>query len=226
MDDLQDLYSELRGSRSAPPIMDARALFLERQMQGSWAKLDEAYTSYCESRQRILRQDPDKQVDAKAKDRDQQIRRLKRKQEKAQQIIKRFEELLPQLKKLADKQQSQEARKAKPAESKASRHVRPASITPDFIGRFSELIGDRQLDLVSLHFGFKPLADISDVQSDAAYLLREGDRCLLIAAEDGAVSSSELVCRDLCDRDVTVSLSHEVMVQLSVDRKLVLLQQQ
>ena len=104
VDDLQELYGELRGSRSAPAIMDARASFLERQYSDALAHLRDAHETYSESRQRILRQDPEKSVDKKAADRDRQIRRLKRKQDKARELIEKFEEFLPQLEKLAAKE--------------------------------------------------------------------------------------------------------------------------
>ena len=42
VDDLQKLYSELRGSRSGPAVMDARAHFLERQMTDSLNSLKES----------------------------------------------------------------------------------------------------------------------------------------------------------------------------------------
>jgi len=248
VDDLQNLYSELRGSRSAPAIMDARAHFLERQMQDAHSKLQEAYEKYNESRQRILRQDPEKQVDAKAKDRDQQIRRLKRKQDKAREIIDTFEEYLKQLKRLAEKEQDREDSKAKlrsekaASEKAASEKVTPqddvpelraesaakAIVTKDSIDKaileqFSKLIGNRQLDFVSSQFGFSPLAHAADVQADAVYLLRKGDRCLLLNAELATEDDAELTCIDIFNRRNQIRLSREAMVKLSLKRKLVLL---
>ncbi len=41
-EDLQNVYDELRGSRSAPLVMDARSLFLDQQYTAALAKLTEA----------------------------------------------------------------------------------------------------------------------------------------------------------------------------------------
>jgi hypothetical protein len=244
VDDLQSLYSDLRGSRSGPAIMDARAFFLERQMGESHAKLQEAYDKYRESRQRILRQDPEKQVDAKAKDRDHQVRRLKRKQEKAMEILETFEEYLRQLKRLADKEQDREDSKAKlEGEKAASRDLPPTEETSESSGgpaapslvhkdsideamleHFSTLIGDRQLDYVSSQFGFKPLQTIADVRADSVYLLRKGDKCLLIDAETVPDDETVLHLIDICNPKNQVKLSPGAMVDLSLKRKLVLLQ--
>lgn len=242
VDDLQALYSELRGSRSAPAIMDARAFFLERQMQDAHAKLQEAYDKYHESRQRILRQDPEKHVDAKAKDRDQQIRRLKRKQEKAREIVGLFEEYLKQLQRLAEKEKTKEDSKAQsqsvntetentsPAISSevqgAGSHVavvKKDSIDEGMLEHFSALIGDRQLEFVSSQFSFIPLLEITDVRSDAVYLLRKRDRCLLLNAETDPTDDSVLLCVDLNNANNHIQLSPEAMVRLSKKRKLVLL---
>lgn len=241
VDDLQDLYSELRGSRSAPAIMDARAHFLERQWGDALSKLTEAYEKYCETRQRILRQDPEKQVDAKAKDRDRQIRRLMRKQDKAREIIGKLETYLPQLEKLAEKEKAKEHAKQIAAEEDSSASDVPAdsvpadasvsdaeainkeSIDPQFLQHFSELIGDRQLDLVSSQFDFRPLDDPDDVAADAVYLLRKGDRCLLVHADVSADDAKKLKCVDIDNAKNRVELSRNAMVRLSQKRKLVLL---
>lgn len=229
VDDLQDLYSELRGSRSAPAIMDARAHFLERQWQDSLTSLTDAYETYCESRQRILRQDPEKQIDAKAKDRDRQVRRIKRKQDKARELIERFEEYLPQLQKLAEKERAKVEAKAEAAakESAASAAeaalLRKESIEEAFLKQFAILIGDRQLGLVSSRFGFRPLETTSDAKEGAVYLLRKGDRCFLLHAEVVAGDDSRLNCVDLCSAKNHVELSRERMVKLSRKHRLVLL---
>ena len=247
VDDLQELYGELRGSRSAPAIMDARAFFLDRQWTASHAKLAEAYESYCESRQRILRQDPEKQVDAKAKDRDHQIRRLIRKQDKAREIIQKFESYLPQLERLAEREQAKNQAEATPAEAspqpepseaadapaeasaESSAEAQPTlvlrkdSIDQAMLKQFSILIGERQLDFVSAQFDFKPLNDPGDVQVDAVYLLRKGDRCLLIDAQDASGDGTTLACVDICNAKNHVELSRQAMVRLSQKRKLVLL---
>lgn len=245
VDDLQDLYSELRGSRSAPAIMDARAFFLERQWTESHAKLTEAYEKYSESRQRILRQDPEKQVDAKAKDRDRQVRRLQRKREKAMEIIEKFEEFLPQLERLAEKAKAKEdAKEKKPVEEQAvttelesaaqSGNAQPASnpeictitkesIDAAFLKQFSDLIGDRQLEFVGNRYDFRPLDEPEDAFADALYLLRKGERCLLIHASPSPDQPGKLHCVDINNAKNHVTLSPRAMVKLSQKRKLVLL---
>lgn len=103
-DDFQDLYKLLRGSRCAVAVLDARTLFAERKMEDSLLKMTEARASFAESRHRVLRQDPEKTIDAKAKDRDHQVKKAKRKQEKAQETLDAFDEILPTLTKLAQRQ--------------------------------------------------------------------------------------------------------------------------
>ena len=109
-DDFQDLYKLLRGSRCAVAVLDARALFVERKMADSLLKMTEARASFAESRHRVLRQDPEKTVDSKAKDRDRQIKKIKRKQEKAQETLDAFDEILPVLTKLSERQTERHAR--------------------------------------------------------------------------------------------------------------------
>ena len=110
VDDFQNLYKLLRGSRSAMAVLDARALFSEKKLADAHSKLAEARQSFAESRARVLKQDPEKQVDPKAKDRDRQLKKAKRKQEKAQETLDAFDELLPALAKAADRQQQRRAR--------------------------------------------------------------------------------------------------------------------
>ena len=126
-EDLQSLYSELRGSRAAPAIMDARSLFLDLQYDAALAKLRDSYDKYSESRMRILRQDAEKQVDAKAKDRDRQVKRIKRKQEKAKEILEKFEELMPELEKLIAKQKKKEEKKREQATSREEQNTAESS---------------------------------------------------------------------------------------------------
>ncbi len=109
-DDFQDLYKLLRGSRCATAVLDARALFVERKMERSLLKLSEARASFAESRHRVLRQDPDNMIDAKAKDRDRQVKKAKRKQEKAQETLDAFDELMPVLTKMARREMSRRER--------------------------------------------------------------------------------------------------------------------
>lgn len=227
-DDLQDLYGELRGSRSGPAIMDARSFLLERQMQDAHDRLLEAYETYRESRQRILRQDPEKTVDPKAVDRERQIRRLERKQEKARQIIKLFEQHLSQLEKLAGKEKAREEAKAQTvagtdAADQQTTVPRDALSKP-LLKVFHELIGDRQIEFVSDRFDFKPLESANDVVSDAVYLFRKGDRCLLVHAQrQGEKDQFDIV--DLYNASNHIDLTAQQMVQLSKKRRLVLLLQ-
>ena len=111
-DDFQDLYKLLRGSRCATAVLDARALFVERKLELALLKLTEARASFAESRHRVLRQDPEKTIDAKAKDRDRQIKKAKRKQEKAQETLDAFDELLPVLTKMAQRELSRQERQS------------------------------------------------------------------------------------------------------------------
>ncbi len=111
-DDFQDLYKLLRGSRSAMAVLDARALYLEKKMAESLAKLVHARDSFVESRSRLLKQDVEKQVDAKAKDADLQIKKLKRKQDKVLETVKGFDELLPALEKLVEREKARQAKQA------------------------------------------------------------------------------------------------------------------
>jgi hypothetical protein len=111
-DDFQDLYKLLRGSRCATAVLDARALFVERKLELALLELTEARASFAESRHRVLRQDPEKTIDAKAKDRDRQIKKAKRKQEKAQETLDAFDELLPVLTKMAQRELSRKERQS------------------------------------------------------------------------------------------------------------------
>ncbi|WP_149495745.1 hypothetical protein [Roseiconus lacunae] len=242
VDDLQALYSELRGSSAGPALMDARACFLERQMQEAHAKLSESYETYKESRRRILRQDPEKQFDAKTPDRDRQVRRLLRRQEKARDLLDRFEDFLSQLERLADKESSREEIKSKPVETDSSEGIQdeelkdvevdsaeaPTALRADAIGEdeiklFAQLIGDRQIEFVSSRYAFRPLETTDDVLVDAVYLLRKGDRCYLLKATTDADDAEKLQCVDLANPKTQVALTASQMVRLSQKRKLVLL---
>ncbi len=228
VDDLQNLYSELRGSRSGPAITDARAFFLERQMKDAHEKLLEAYETYRESRQRVLRQDPEQAVDAKTPDRDRQVRRLQRKQEKAREILKTFEKFLSELERLAGKEKAREEAKAQAAAAGASaagKTVGRDAITKPMLKVFHELIGDRQLEFVSDRFDFKPLESVGDVVSGAVYLYRKGERCLLVHIQRTGDGGEPLEMVDLCNAGNRIELSAEQMVGLSVKRRLVLLLQ-
>ena len=111
-DDFQNLYKLLRGSRCATAVLDARALFVERKMESALLKMAEARASFAESRHRVLRQDPEKTIDAKAKDRDRQVKKAKRKQEKAQETLDAFDEILPVLTKLSQREEGRRERQS------------------------------------------------------------------------------------------------------------------
>lgn len=226
-DDLQDLYNELRGSRSSFAITDARGLFMDRQMQAALVKVQESHELYRESRYRILKQDPEKQVDAKAPDAAAQIRRLKRKQNKAKEILSKFEELLPELTKLAEKEKAKQdaavlVEKAAAATNR-SFHVTETDLDKAFLDAFRACEGDEQLDLISSRFSFQPLAAESEVQLDAIYLLRDNKNSMLIRADESEGSDSSITGVDLHRPSNAVPLSRSIMVQLSQDRKLVML---
>ncbi len=128
-DDFQDLYKLLRGSRCATAVLDARALFVERKLELALLELTEARASFAESRHRVLRQDPEKTIDAKAKDRDRQIKKAKRKQEKAQETLDAFDELLPVLTKMAQRELSRKERQSGAEQSETTAEDPPARPT-------------------------------------------------------------------------------------------------
>ncbi|MGI9471303.1 MAG: hypothetical protein ACR2NZ_07230 [Rubripirellula sp.] len=136
VDDFQNLYNLLRGSRSAMAVLDARALFSEKKLDAAHLKLTEAREVYAESRARVLKQDPEKQIDAKAKDRDRQLKKAKRKQEKARETLEAFDELLPALMKSAERQNERLARvsaraETEPSEDDSESQPEPARIDLD-----------------------------------------------------------------------------------------------
>lgn len=128
-DDFQDLYKLLRGSRCATAVLDARALFVERKLELALLELTEARASFAESRHRVLRQDPEKTIDAKAKDRDRQIKKAKRKQEKAQETLDAFDELLPVLTKMAQRELNRKERQSGAEQSETTAEDPPARPT-------------------------------------------------------------------------------------------------
>lgn len=237
VDDLQELYSELRGSSAGPALMDARAFFLERQMQDAHAKLSESYETYKESRRRILRQDPEQQFEAKAPDRERQVRRLVRRQEKARDLLARFEDYLGQIERLAAKEVAREEAKVQRDSTPASeadssdevkqpsgiQTLKPTDVDVQYIKQFSQLIGDRQLDLINTRYDFKALDQVEDVVVDGVYLLRKGDRCFLLEAAVDQDDPAKLHCSDLANPKTRVILSPEQMVRLSQKRQVVLL---
>ena len=234
VDDFQMLYSELRGSRSSKALIDARALFLERQLSESLIKLLEARDTYQESRARILRQDPEKDIDKKVADRDRQVRRLKRKQEKAREILSRFEEMIPQLEKLAKRESEREAERAakKLAREKMSAIEESTDAPPmlsrdglddQFLEHFGGLTGDRQLALVSARFDFRPLDKSTDVLNDAVYLMKDGHHSHLFVATASPDDGERFDCIDPATGESLGPVSRHALVGFSIERKLVML---
>ncbi|QDT03586.1 hypothetical protein K227x_19700 [Rubripirellula lacrimiformis] len=105
-DDLDELYKLLRGSRSANPVLDARALAQEGRFTAAREKLIDARESYMESRSRLMKQDPEKQFAGKGKDDVRNRKVLARKQEKTREILKSFEELMPRLERMAKREEA------------------------------------------------------------------------------------------------------------------------
>ena len=126
-DDFQDLYNLLRGSRCAMTVLDARTLFVEKKLEDSLQKLTEARESFAESRYRVLKQNPEKQIDPKSKDRDRQLRKATRKQEKAQETLDAFDEVMPVLVKMVERDRVRRQRQADQAEKKRSSEESPAT---------------------------------------------------------------------------------------------------
>lgn len=143
-DDFQSLYNLLRGSRTAMAVLDARALFTDKKFDASSKKLSDARESFAESRARVIRQVPEKQVDPKAKDRDRQIKKIKRKQEKAKETLDAFDELIAGLGKSAERQRSRLERAASRAAAMASIE-RDDSTVPAGSSAESELVNDADL---------------------------------------------------------------------------------
>lgn len=235
VDDFQVLYSELRGSRCSKALIDARALFLERQLGESLAKLSEARDIYQESRARILRQDPEKDIDKKVADRDRQIRRLKRKQEKAREILNRFEEMIPQLEKLAKRESEREAERVAKRRARENGNGNGQTLAhqeandggsgldAEFLKHFGDLTGDRQLSLVSSRFDFRPLVDNADVQSDAVYLMHDGHHSHLFVARADSSGDEQFDCTDPATNESLGPVTRDALVKFSVDRMLVML---
>ncbi len=126
-DDFQDLYNLLRGSRCAMTVLDARALFVDKKIEDALQKLIEARESFAESRYRVLKQDPEKHIDPKAKDRDRQLRKATRKQEKALETLGAFDELMPALEKMVERDRVRRQRQAAQIEKKRSPEESPTS---------------------------------------------------------------------------------------------------
>ncbi|TWT98361.1 hypothetical protein [Stieleria varia] len=247
-EDLQSIYDELRGSRSAPLVMDARSLFLDQQYTAALGKMTEAQEKYQESRFRILKQDPVKQVDPKAKDADRQIRRLVRKREKAEEILAMIDEVLPELKKLSDKEKTKKAKEAAQAESapptddassdvadseSATNDESPSEsgldadtltadeVSPDFVDQFMQSTTQEQIELIGQRFGFQPIQTDQDVVAGTVCFLKGDDESLLVCLSK--VDGREPVEMVNLATGGTFHVPLNVLVEFGQERKVVVL---
>ncbi|MEM6471767.1 MAG: hypothetical protein AAF802_19565 [Planctomycetota bacterium] len=87
---------------------------------------------------------------------------------------------------------------------------------------FNDLIGDRQLDLVSGHYGFRPIESPAEAIIGAVYLYRRQDKCTMVILQQGQ-SEGDLVLADLQNDKNRVETTIERLIALSTKRRLVLL---
>ena len=234
-EDFQDLYKLLRGSKSAFAVLDARTQFIEKKMQLALSKLEEAKQSYEQSRSRLMKLPAEKQIDAKAADADRQLRRIERKQEKVREILKKFDEIIPVVAKLATKE------KAKLTEIKEDdtsvtdpsleatveidreRPVMPADLSLEFTKRFLETEGDEQLELISRHFGFRPVASQDDIQPNSVYFIKVEDESFLVHTKGQESLTEGVPLVSAVDEIPMKTYSHEAFLRMGERRRMVLL---
>ncbi|MCP4888383.1 MAG: hypothetical protein GY904_17430 [Planctomycetaceae bacterium] len=232
VDDFQDLYKLLRGSKSAMPVLDAKALYQERKMVAATEKLAYARETFLESRSRLIKQDVEKQVDKKAKDADRQIKKLKRKQEKLLDVVKAFDELLPQLEKSAERERQRDEKKEAAAKLEKRQQRRNQLIAklarrcdlPDgFALAFSNADGDQQLDLVWEHFRFEEVKADEDIFGESLYLIRTDQQSFLVCTpSEDQIASSFVVASVVDDRKIK-PFSRSEFLELGTRSKMVLL---
>lgn len=232
VDDFQDLYKLLRGSKSAMPVLDAKALYQERKMVAATEKLAYARETFLESRSRLIKQDVEKQVDKKAKDADRQIKKLKRKQEKLLDVVKAFDELLPQLEKSAERERQRDEKKEAAAKLEKRQQRRNQLIAklarrcdlPDgFALAFSNADGDQQLDLVWEHFRFEEVKADEDIFGESLYLIRTDQQNFLVCTpSEDQIASSFVVASVVDDRKIK-PFSRSEFLELGTRSKMVLL---
>lgn len=87
---------------------------------------------------------------------------------------------------------------------------------------FNDLIGDRQLDLVTSHYGFRPVASSDDVKVDAVYLYRRGGKCTMVTLE-AMTNGREYALVEIENPDNRVVITGERLIALSQRRRIVLL---
>ena len=235
-DDFQDLYKLLRGSKSAMPVLDAKALYQERKMVAATEKLAYARETFLESRSRLIKQDVEKQVDKKAKDADRQIKKLKRKQEKLLDVVKAFDELLPQLEKSAERERQRSRKKEAAASAVAelkklqerrdqltAKLARRCDLPDGFALAFSKADGDQQLDLVWEHFRFEEVKADEDIFGESLYLIRTDQQSFLVCtpSEDQMISS--FVVASVVDNRRIKPFSRSDFLELGKRSKMVLL---
>ncbi len=247
-EDFQDLYKLLRGSKSAFAVLDARTLFIERKYDQARLRIEEARESYSQSRSRLMKLPAEKQVDAKAPDAAKQIKRIERKQAKVTEILKAIDEMLPKLGKLIDRQTTKRVDEADSKSIKApapkSRVIadgqldqiadadpgvvyqRPASsndLPNEFVAKFNQLQGDRQLEWIGKHFGFRPVQSDADIFPDSLYFIKIDDETFLVQTRS-ADQMGDGVPLISVNHDVPMkTYTKEAFVRLGTRRRMVLL---
>lgn len=235
-DDFQDLYKLLRGSKSAMPVLDAKALYQERKMVAATEKLAYARATFLESRSRLIKQDVEKQVDKKAKDADRQIKKLKRKQEKLLEVVKAFDELLPQLEKFAERERQRDKKKEAAANAVAelekrqerrdqliAKLARRCDLPDGFALAFSNADGDQQLDLVWEHFRFEEVKADEDIFGESLYLIRTDQQSFLVCTPSEDQMTSSFVVASVVDDRKIKPFSRSEFLELGTRSKMVLL---
>jgi regulator of protease activity HflC (stomatin/prohibitin superfamily) len=243
-DDFQELYKPLRGSKSAMPVLDAKALYSDRQMVAALERLTYARETFLESRSRLLNQDVEQQVDKKGKEADRQLKKLKRKQDKLLDIVKAFDELLPQLEKLAERERERKQRDAAAAEAELENQQRqqrrdePAAeaeagaeaqaaraddLTEAFCRAFAEADGDQCLDLVSSRFSFRQVDSEQQLLAECLYLIQTGKQSYLVCTPPADQMDETITVRDMINDRRIKPFGRSDFLKLGTRHKMVLL---
>ena len=242
-EDFQDLYKLLRGSKSAFAVLDARTLFIDNQFRAALAKVIEAQESYQQSRSRLMKSAAKDQVNPREKDAERQIRKIERKQEKVREILKKFDEVIPPLTKKADREEPIEIAADQVFDSEADatqatvtesgiqdtiemddeRPAAPEDVTAEFVARFLKSEGDEQLDLISAHFGFRPVESEEDIFANSLYFIRIEDESFLVYTGDEAAMSNGVPLVSAVDKIPMKTYTQEAFLRLGARRRMVLL---
>lgn len=249
-EDFQNLYMLLRGSKSAFAVLDARTLFQEKNHITALERVEEARSTYAQSRSRLMKQPAEKQVDPKAADADKQIKRIERKQGKVTEILKAFDEMIPKLKKLADRDALKAERAgevdskaivrpdASPetpsggsdgdagSESEGGCYHRPASrgdLDELFIKRFDQLDGDEQLAWIGKSFGFRPVESEEEIYPDSIYFIRIEDESFLVQTRSADQLIDGVALASVTNNVPMKTYTKEAFVRLGTRRRMVLL---